>query len=91
MQQVAGLKWGYLLGSPDAPEPVVVWEKVYDSRMPLLVPLQRIHETNEVVFGLPEKSCILAQHNQQKQKGKTVVSPFCEGIKGNGATFDVQL
>ena len=72
LQQVAGLKWGNLLGSPDAPDPVVVWEKVYESRMAVLVSVSRSRDSEEIVFGLSEKSCLLAQHHQEKQKGTTL-------------------
>lgn len=70
---MSGLKWGSLLGSPDSPDPVLIWEKMCDSLVAALVPLPSHNDLDDLVFGISDKSCLLVQYNQEKQKGKLKV------------------
>ncbi|XP_053374768.1 lysosomal-trafficking regulator-like isoform X2 [Mercenaria mercenaria] len=65
---VSGLKWGTYLGSPDKPDPVVVWEEVYKSQVASLIALPAGLSGTSSVFGISASSCLLVQHSQDKQK-----------------------
>ncbi|XP_052767805.1 lysosomal-trafficking regulator-like isoform X2 [Mya arenaria] len=62
--QVAGLKWGTYLGSPDCPEPVSTWDQIYDSPVGSLIALPGT--PGDVVFGISPQSCLLVQQSQDK-------------------------
>ena len=54
---VKGLKWGTYVGSPDCPDPIVVWSAKHLYSCPNLCALP-----SKEVFALKANSCLLVMH-----------------------------
>ena len=64
LRNIAGLKWGSYVGSPDCPDPVLSWMQSHGSAVASLVALP----TGEV-FGLRPSSCLLVMYSKEKGEG----------------------
>ncbi|ESP02686.1 hypothetical protein LOTGIDRAFT_177027, partial [Lottia gigantea] len=61
IKTVSGLKWGNYVGSPEFLPPVPTWMERYPTRITSMVPVSA-----GVVFGVPEKSCVIVLNSKAK-------------------------